>query len=337
MRQVRNSKFEFRNRAAAIFAVGFALCISTHTPAAAAQQPQKLPVVGVLITDTKGNLSLPILVDGLRDLGYVDGKNILLEIRSAGGNPDALPALSAELLKRGVDVLYATGPAAIRAARDATTTVPIVSLDLETDPVQAGWARSVARPGGNITGLFLDLADLAGKWLQLLREAAPGIRRVGVVWDSTTGSAQLKAAKAAAEGFGIELEVIEIRRAEEFGTALATGARAGSRAIVLLSSPLISTGSTQLAEFVMKDRLPAISPFRRFADAGGLMSYGPDFDEFRRQAASYIDRILKGAKPGDLPIERPAKYELVVNAKTAKVLGLRIPQALLVRADEVIR
>ena len=185
--------------------------------------------------------------------------------------------------------------------------------------------------------LFLDLADLAGKWLQLLREAAPGIRRVGVVWDSATGSAQLKAAKAAAEGFGIELQVIEIRRAEEFGAVLATGVRAGSRAIVLLSSPLISTGSTQLAEFVVKDRLPAISPFRRFADAGGLMSYGPDFDEFRRQAASYIDRILKGARPGDLPIERPAKYELVINSKTAKTLGLKIPQSLLLRADEVIR
>jgi putative ABC transport system substrate-binding protein len=174
----------------AIGAVALVLSILALPSAAAAQQPQKLPVVGVLITDTKGNLSLPILVDGLRDLGYVDGKSIVLDIRSAGGNPDALPALSAELLKRKVDVLYATGPAAIKAARAATTTVPIVSLDLETDPVQAGWARSVARPGGNITGLFLDLADLAGKWLQLLREAAPGIRRVGVVWDSTTGSAQ---------------------------------------------------------------------------------------------------------------------------------------------------
>ena len=337
MRQVRNSNSEIRNRAAAIFAVGCALYISTHTPAAAAQQVRKLPVVGVLITDTRGNLSLPILVDGLRDLGYVDGRSIVLDIRSAGGNPDALAALAAELVKRKVDVLYATGPAAIRAARGATTTVPIVSLDLETDPVQAGWARSVARPGGNITGLFLDLADLAGKWLQLLREAAPGIRHVGVVWDSTTGSAQLKAAKAAAEGFGIELQVIEIRRAENFGAALAAGARAGSRAVVLLSSPLISTGSTQLAEFVVKDRLPAISPFRRFADAGGLMSYGPDFDEFRRQAASYIDRIIKGAKPGDLPIERPAKYALVINSKTAKTLGLKIPQSLLLRADEVIR
>jgi putative ABC transport system substrate-binding protein len=337
VRQVRNSNFKIRNRAAAIFALGFALCISTHTAAAAAQQAQKLPVVGVLVTDTKGNLSLPILVDGLRELGYVGGKNILLEVRSAAGRPDALSALAAELVQRKVDVLYATGPAAIRAARDATTTVPIVALDLESDPVQAGWARSVARPGGNITGLFLDLADLAGKWLQLLREAAPGIRRVGVVWDSTTSPAQLKAAKAAAEHFGIDLQVIEVRRGDELDDALVVGVGAGSRAIVLLSSPLVSTGSTQLADFVVKNRLPAISPFRKFADAGGLIAYGPDFDEFRRHAASYIERILKGAKPGDLPIERPAKYELVINLKTAKTLGLRIPQTLLVRADEVLR
>jgi len=313
-----------------------ALVLGLLTPSLAADA-QKLPVVGVLITDTKGNLSLPILVDGLRELGYVGGKNILLEVRSAGGRPDALSALAAELVQRKVDVLYATGPAAIRAARDATTTVPIVALDLESDPVQAGWARSVARPGGNITGLFLDLADLAGKWLQLLREAAPGIRRVGVVWDSTTSPAQLKAAKAAAEHFGIDLQVIEVRRGDELDDALVVGVGAGSRAIVLLSSPLVSTGSTQLADFVVKNRLPAISPFRKFADAGGLIAYGPDFDEFRRHAASYIERILKGAKPGDLPIERPAKYELVINLKTAKTLGLRIPQTLLVRADEVIR
>jgi len=313
-----------------------ALVLGLLTPSLAADA-QKLPVVGVLVTDTKGNLSLPILVDGLRELGYVGGKNILLEVRSAGGRPDALSALAAELVQRKVDVLYATGPAAIRAARDATTTVPIVALDLESDPVQAGWARSVARPGGNITGLFLDLADLAGKWLQLLREAAPGIRRVGVVWDSTTSPAQLKAAKAAAEHFGIDLQVIEVRRGDELDDALVVGVGAGSRAIVLLSSPLVSTGSTQLADFVVKNRLPAISPFRKFADAGGLIAYGPDFDEFRRHAASYIERILKGAKPGDLPIERPAKYELVINLKTAKTLGLRIPQTLLVRADEVIR
>jgi putative ABC transport system substrate-binding protein len=337
MRQVRNSKFEIRTWPKVIIVLGLALCVVTHTLDAAAQQARKLPAVGVLFTDARNNISLPILVEGLRELGYVDGKNIVLEVRSAGGKPDTLPALSAELIQRKVDVLYATGPAAIRAARGATTTVPIVALDLESDPVQAGWARSIARPGGNITGLFLDLADLAGKWLQLLREAAPGIRRAGVVWDSTTGRGQLTAAKTAAQGLGIELHVMEFQRAEELDPALEGGMRAGSRAVVLLSSPLISVGSTHIAEFMVKHRLPAISPFRRFADAGGLMSYGPDFDNFRRRAAAFVDQILKGAKAGDLPIERPTKHEMVINARTATTLGLRIPQALLMRADEVIR
>jgi putative ABC transport system substrate-binding protein len=334
VRQIRNSKFEIRIWRKPILVLAYAFS-AVGAPLAA--EAQRLPVVGVLVTDARNNFSVPILVDGLRDLGYVDGKNIQIQVRSAGGKPEALPALAAELAQRKVDVLYATGPAAIRAARDATTTIPIVALDLESDPVQAGWARSIARPHGNITGLFLDLADLAGKWLQLLNEAAPGIRRVGMVWDATTGPGQLTAAKAAAQGLGIELHVMEFRSAEDLGPALADGVGAGSRAVVLLSSPLISVGSIQIAEFTVKHRLPAISPFRRFTDAGGLMSYGPDFDNFRRRAVAYVDRILKGAKAGDLPIERPTKHELVINARNATTLGLRIPQALLMRADEVIR
>jgi putative tryptophan/tyrosine transport system substrate-binding protein len=304
---------------------------------AEAQQVQKPPVVGVLITDAKNNISLPILIEGLRDLGYADGKTIALEIRSAGGKPDALPALAVELVQRKVDVLYATGPASIRAARDATVVVPIVALDLESDPVQAGWVRSLTRPGGNLTGLFLDFAGLAGKWLQLFREAVPGLRRVGLLWDSTTGSAQLAAAKAAAEGLAIDLQVLEVRSADDFDPALRAGVSAGARAVVLLSSPLISTGSRQIADFVVKNHLPAISPFRRFAEAGGLMSYGPNFDDFRLRAASYVDKILKGAKPADLPVEQPTKFELVLNLKTAKALGLTMPQSILIRADEVVQ
>ena len=301
------------------------------------QSAGKLPVVGVLVTDLGGNLSLPILVQGLRDLGYIDGKNIVIVVRSAGGTPDAFRARAAELIQLKVDVIYAAGPAAVRAAKDATTAIPIVALDLETDPVQAGWARNLARPGGNITGLFLDFPSLAGKWLELLKEAAPAARRIGLLWDSTTGSAQLIAAKAAAPRFKFDLQVIEVRNADDLDGALSAGVSAGARAIVLLSSPLISTGSSQLADFVMKNRLPAISPFRKFADAGGLMSYGPNFDDFRQRSASYVDKILKGAKPGDLPIQQPTKFELVINLKTAKALGLSIPQSLVVRADEVIQ
>ena len=314
-----------------------ALGLLTALPIAEAEQGQKLPVVGVLITDTRGNLSLPILIQGLRDLGYVDGKNIVIAVKSAGGKPDALPALAAELVQRRVDVLYVTGPAAIRAARGATAEAPIVALDLESDPVQAGWVRTLARPGGNLTGLFLDLPGLTGKWLELLREAVPGIRRVGLLWDSTTGSAQLTAAKAAAQGLGLDLRVMETRSADDLDGALRSGVSAGSRALVLLSSPLVSTRSEQIADFVVGNRLPAISPFRKFADAGGLMSYGPDFNDFRQRAATYVDKILKGAKPGELPIQQPTKFEMVINLKAAKALGLKVPRTLLERADEVLR
>jgi putative ABC transport system substrate-binding protein len=297
------------------------------------QSAGKLPVVGVLVTDIAGNLSLPILTQGLRDLGYIDGKNIVIAVRSAGGTPDAFPARAAELVQLKVDVIFATGPAATKAAKDATVAIPIVALDLETDPVQAGWARNLARPGGNLTGLFLDFPSLAGKWLELLKEAAPAVRRIGLLWDSTTGSAQLIAAKALAPRFTFDLQVIEVRKADDLDVSLSAAVSAGARAIVLLSSPLISTSSNQLADFVVRKRLPAISPFRRFADAGGLMSYGPDFDDFRQRSAAYVDKILKGAKPGDLPIQQPTKFELVVNLKTAKALGLAIPQSLRVQAE----
>ena len=301
------------------------------------QTAAKLPTVGVLVTDLIGNISLPILVQGLRDLGYVDGKNIVIAVRSAGGMPAALSARAAELVQMKVDVIYATGPAAIAAAREATSTIPIVALDLETDPVEAGWARNLARPGGNLTGLFLDVPGLAAKWLELLKEAAPAVRRIALLWDSSTGSAQMNAAKAAAPGFGFEMHVVEVRAASDLDAALSAGVRAGASAIVMLSSPLISTSATQLAEFTVKRRIPAISPFRRFAEAGGLISYGPDFDDFRARSASYVDKVLKGAKAGDLPIQQPTKFELVINLRTAKMLGIVIPQSLLLRADEVVR
>ncbi len=337
MRQLRTSGCGFRICPRAALHAALALGLFTGLPVAEAEQAPKLPVVGVLITDTAGNISLPILVQGLRDLGYVDGKNIVIEVRSAGGKPDALPALAAELVQHRVDALYATGPAAIRAARSATAEVPIVALDLESDPVQAGWVRTLARPGGNLTGLFLDLPSLTGKWLELLKETVPGTRRVGLLWDSTTGSAQLTAAKAAAQGLGLDLRVMETRSTDDLDAVLRTGVSAGSRAFVLLSSPIISTRSEQIAAFVVRNRLPAVSPFRKFADAGGLMSYGPDFDAFRERAASYVDRILRGAKPGDLPIQQPTKFEMVINLKAAKALGLKVPRTVLERADEVIR
>ena len=306
-------------------------------PIAGAQQAGKLPVVGILINNAASSPTLRAFTQGLSDFGYVDGKNIIIEIQSAGGKPGALPGLAAELVQRKVDIIFATGPAAIRAARKATSVAPIVAMDLETDPVEAGWVKSLARPGGNLTGLSLNLPGLAGKWLELLKAAAPGIRRVGVLWDSTTGSAQLTAVRAAAQGFALDLQVMEVRSDAEVDAALGAGVGAGSHALVVLTSPAISNHQKEIADFALKNRLPAISPFRSFADAGGLIAFGPDVNDMRRRTASYVDKILKGAKLGDLPIEQPTKFEMVINLKTAKALGLAIPQSLLLRADEVIR
>ncbi|MFO1325142.1 MAG: ABC transporter substrate-binding protein [Burkholderiales bacterium] len=309
----------------------------TWPSVAESQSAAKVPVLGVLVTDLSRNISTSILLQGLRDIGYVDGSNIVIAIRSAEGMPALLPARAAELVNLKPDVIYATGPAAIRAAWEATRSIPIVALDLESNPVSAGWARSFARPGGNLTGLFLDHPGIATKWLELIKAVAPASRRVGLVWDPGTGPAQLMAAQAVAPKFAFETTVIEIRSKDELETSLAAGVKAGARALVMLSSPLVSTSAPELAGFAAKNRVPMISPFRRFAEAGGLMAYGPDFDDFRRRSASYIDKILKGAKPGNLPIEQPTKFEFVINLKTAKALGLTIPASVLAAANELIQ
>jgi putative ABC transport system substrate-binding protein len=273
-----------------------------------------------------------------QELGYIEGKNITIEIRSADGKSQALPGLASELVQRKVDVIFVTGPAPIWAAMAATRTIPIVALDQETEPVRAGWAQTLARPGGNLTGLFLDLPAIAGKWLQLLREATPLAQRVGVLWDTTTGPEQLDAAKAAAaKGLGVELIVMEMSGAEDFEPALVVGLKAGMRAIVQLSSPAISALSKQSAAFLTRQRLPGISAFRRFAAEGGLLSYGPVRVDLYRHAAGYVDKILRGARPGELAIEQPTHFEFVINLKTAKAIGLTIPQSLRLRADDVIQ
>ena len=303
-----------------------------------AQQSGKLPVVGVLFNNIAVSPSVRTFTQFLGELGYVDGTNIIIENRSAAGKPGAMRGLAAELVQRNVDVIFATGPAAIRAARDASSVTPIVALDLETDPVEAGWVKSLARPGGNLTGLFLNLPGLAGKWLELLKAAAPRIRRASVLWDSTTGSAQLNAVRAAAQAFALELRVTEVRSDEDVGAMLGgAGMGAGSDALVVLTSPALGNHQKEIADFTLKNRLPAISLYRRFAEGGGLLAYGPDVNEMRRRATAYVDKILKGARLGDLPVEQPTKFEFLINLKTAKALGLVIPQSLLLRADEVFQ
>ena len=300
-----------------------------------AQQPGRVPVVGVLnIAVGPRSLTVDTTRQGLRDLGYVEGQTIVFEVRFAGGKMDAYPAFAADLVRREVDVLLVSGPAAVRAARDATSTIPIVALDLESDPVRAGFVRSFAQPGGNITGCFLDQPGLTGKWLELIGAAVPGTRRIAVLRDSSTGPWQLEAIKAAAEKLRIELQVLDVRNFEELDHALEVVVKNGSQALVQLSSPLFDISRAgRIADLTAKHRLPAISMFRRFAEAGGLMSYGPNQLEYYKRLAIYIDKILKGAKAADLPIEQPTKFDFVINLKTAKAFGLTLPQSLQVQAE----
>jgi ABC-type uncharacterized transport system substrate-binding protein len=325
------------DRRAFLAALGLGALASSR--AAHAQQAGKVPMVGV-INSGGGPRSTTIDTtrQGLRDLGYVEGQTIAFDVRFAGLKQEAFPRLAADLVQRKVDVILVSGPAGIRAAKDATSAIPIVALDLESDPVQAGFVRSLAQPGGNITGCFLDQPGLTGKWLELIGEAVPGARRTAVLADMTTGPWQLAAIKAAAAKLKIDLQVLEIRRSEELDHALGAGLKSGSRALVQLSSPIFDSPlAKRIADFSLKNRLPGISMFSRFTEAGGLMSYGPNQLEYYKRLAVYIDKILKGAKPADLPIEQATKFDFVINLKTAKTIGLALPQPLVARADQVIQ
>ena len=306
---------------------------------ALAQQAGKMPLVGIINSGAgPRSLTVDIARQGLRDLGYVDGQTIAFDVRFAGMNQEALPGLAADLVQRRVDVILVSGPVGIRAVSEATKTIPVVALDLESDPVQAGFARSFAHPGGNITGCFLDQPGLTGKWLELIGEAVPGTRRIAVLRDPTTGPWQLAAIKAVAEKLRIELQILELRNVGELSSVLDAVTKGTPRPLVQLSSPIFDGPlAEQIADYTLKHRLAGISMFKRFAQGGGLMSYGPNQLQYYKRLSVYIDRILKGAKPADLPIEQPTKFDLVINFKTSSALGLALPQSLLLRADEVIQ
>ena len=310
------------------------------------QQAGKVPVVGILNSgfgprsasfDPGPASSVVAVRQGLRELGWVEGQTIAFEIHYAGAKPEAFPGLAADLVRRKVDVIFVSGPAGIRGARDATRSIPIVALDLESDPVRAGFANSLAKPGGNITGCFLDQPSLTGKWLELIGEAVPGVRRIAVLRDPTTGPWQLDAIKSVARTRNIELHLVEVRNADNLEQKLEDTTKERSQGLVQLSSPLFDTPfAKRIADFAVTHRLPSISMFKRFADSGGLMAYGPDQPLFYKRLAFYVDKVLKGAKPGDLPVEQPTKFDLVINLRTAKALGLTIPSSLRERADEII-
>ena len=307
-------------------------------PLARAQPGSRPPRIGVVHpASVEESAVYKALVPGLAALGYANGKDIVLELRSGNGKGEVLTALTTDVARSGVDLLLVVGPAATTAAIAATRTIPIIAIDLESDPVQNGWMKSLARPGGNVTGFFLDLTGMSAKWLQLLREAAPATRRVSLLWDATTGGTQLAATKAVASTLSIDVQTVAIQDWADFDTALGTALRARTEAFVVLSSPTAFQHSAQFAAFTRRNRIPAISPFRPFAAAGGLMSYGPDLDLFFRRTAFTIARILKGANPAEVAVEQPTRYELVINHEAARLLGLALPQSLLLRADEVIR
>jgi putative ABC transport system substrate-binding protein len=320
-----------RTRRAFLSTVAGALALGSGAAAPAARG---VPVVGFL---TRGGVdSLAQFRDTMRNLGFVEGRDLVIERRSSEGTVAVLPRLAAELVQLDVDVIYATGPAAVKAAHDATTRIPIVALDLETDPVASGLVRSLGRPGGNVTGLFLDQPALAGKWLELLTEILPGRRRIAALWDVATGAPQLSAARTAAKRFGVELRVLEFSTRDELVQRLGQASDGRTQAVMMLTSPIVSVNSRPIAEWTLQNRMPAISPFRAFAEGGGMLSYGPDLVAFRRISAAYVDKILKGANVAELPVQQPTVFQLVVNQRTAKALGVAIPQSVLLRADEVI-
>jgi putative ABC transport system substrate-binding protein len=275
---------------------------------------------------------------GLRELGYVEGQNIAVESRWAEGKYERYPALAADLVRSKVDVIVAQGGAATQAAQQATRKIPIV-MSLVNDPLGSGLVASLAHPGGNVTGLTLMSPDLVGKQLEVLKQVVPKVSRVALLWhpDNPAGAAQLREAEAAARAMGVRLQTLEARGPQDIDTAFAAMNRERAGALLILADAVFSTQRRQIADLAAKRRLPSIFHAREYAETGGLMVYGANYLDLERRAATYVDKILKGAQPGDLPVEQPTKFELVINLKTAKALGLTIPQTLLRRADEVIQ
>jgi len=310
--------------------------------AAEAQQVAKIPRIGYLATNLAGapSASHEAFLERLRDLGYVEGKNVVIEYRDAEGKDERLPALAADLVALKVDVIVAAaGTLAALAAKQATATLPIVFIAVG-NPVTSGLARSLAQPGGNATGLSAVSQDLVSKWLELLKQAAPRVSRVAFLRQpGALGGADedvLKQADIAARALGVRFQLVEARGPADLDRAFSDMTRARAGALAVLSTPMFSSERRRLVDLAAKHWLPTVFSFRSYVDAGGLMSYGPNVPDLFRRAADYVDRILRGARPVDLPVEQPTKFELVLNLKTAKALGLTIPQSLLLRADQVV-
>jgi putative tryptophan/tyrosine transport system substrate-binding protein len=266
----------------------------------------------------------------------VEGKNFAIESRFANFKPELLPELASDLVRRNVNVIFAPTPEAVAAARGATTSIPIVAIDLESDPLAKGYVKSLARPGGNMTGMFLDLPELSGKQVGLLKEIVPRLSRIAIFGIPGVNVAQFAAAKIAVQALALEAEIIEVRSADDFEGALEAATTRHVEPGILLSSPIVFTSSKQISEFALAKRLPLISLFAEFPKSGGLIAYGPNVADIFRIGGGYVAKILHGAKPSDLPIQRPEKFDLVINLKTAAALGVVVPSQLQQLADEVI-
>jgi putative ABC transport system substrate-binding protein len=307
---------------------------------AKAQQPKKVPQIGFIGAVSPSALSarLEAFRQGLRELGYVEGKNIVIEYRWAEGKLDRLPSLVAELVRLKVDVIVTAGPQATHLAKEATGTIPIVMAN-DADPVASGVVASLARPGGNITGVSTLAPEISGKQLELLKEIVPRLSRVAVLGTSTIpGNAQsLKETELAAGALGVQLQYLDILDPKDFETAFRAASKGRAGAVLVLTSPIATFQRPQITDLAVKNRLPAIYDRPEFVEGGGLMSYSVSSTDLFRRAATYVDKILKGAKPVDLPVEQPKKFEFIINLKAAKQIGLTIPPNVLARADKVIR
>jgi ABC-type uncharacterized transport system substrate-binding protein len=320
------------------YIVRFALCfyLLAHCAFAQAQQAAKIHRIGFLTPNALGQYG--VFRQGLRELGYVEGMNLLIEYVKAEGEFGRAPARAAELVRRKVDVIVTTGATDTRAAKEATATIPIVFLQ-DPDPMGNGLITSLARPGRNITGLSTLGADLSGKRLELLKEVLPKLARLAVLGNSANAGngIQLRETERAAGVFGMQLHYIEILSAKDIETAFREANKERADAVFVLGFPTLLPERTLLAQHAAKNQLPATYPQSSYVEAGGLMSYGASFADLERRAAAYVDKILKGAKPSELPVEQPKKFEFIVNLKAAKQIGLTIPPNVLVRADRVIR
>jgi putative tryptophan/tyrosine transport system substrate-binding protein len=324
----------------------FALCamLLAFWESAEAQQPKKVPRIGYLSTnDPAGEAARAEAIRlALRGLGYIDGQNIAIEYRYAEGKLDRLPELAAELVRLKVDIIVVSGGSGgVRAAKNATKTIPIVMMSAGIDPVGAGLVESLARPGGNVTGITNLSRELGGKRLELLKEAVPKLARVAVLYDEASPGIVLDVKEflpAAARALGLTIRSWEVRDADGFEKVFAALSKERPDGLsVVGASPLVFANGKRIAAFALKSRLPSMYINRNFVDAGGLMSYGPDQADSYRRVAYFVDRILKGAKPADLPVEQPVKFELVINLKTANQIGLTIPPDVLARATKIIR